>query len=255
MKQFNFKNLVPHLVAIGIFLLVTVIFCKPALESGLVLQQSDVTAVESMKHQSDLYKEKHGVYPLWVTSMFCGMPAYNIIYDGPTSPFTYINQAFQFGLPKPLNFFFLSCLSFYILSLCLRIRPYTAIVASLGFAFATYNPILVVAGHDTKLLALAYAPALLGGIVLLFNKKYFSGFVLTALFANLHLMQNHQQISYYLFLTIGIMTLFFLVNWIREKELLHGIKALSLALAAAVLAVMINAVLLFPVYDFAKYSK
>lgn len=238
-----------------LFLLVTVIFCKPALESDVTLQQSDVTAVESMKHQSELYKEKHGSYPLWITSMFSGMPAYNIIFDGPSSPFAYINQAFQLWLPKPLNFFFLCCISFYIFCLCIKVRPYAGIFASLAFAFATYNPILVVAGHDTKLLAMAYAPALIGSILLLFDKKYIPGFVLTALFANLHLMQNHQQISYYVFLIIGIMTLFFLVKWIKEKEILHGVKAIGLAAAAAALAVMINAILLFPVYDFAKYSK
>ena len=255
MKQFNFKQLIPHGIAIAIFLLVTVIFCKPALEKDVVMQQSDVTAVESMKHQSDVYKEKNGTYPLWITSMFCGMPAYNIIFAGPTSPFAYINNAFQCWLPKPLNFFFLSCICFYIFCLCIKVRPYVGIFASLAFAYATYNPILVVAGHDTKLLALAYAPALLGSILLLFDKKYMAGFVLTALFANLHLMQNHQQISYYLIIVIVIMSLFFLYQWIVQKELLHGAKAIGLALGAAGIAVCINAIILLPVLDYAKYSK
>lgn len=255
MKQFNFKQILPHLIAIGVFLLVSVIFCKPALEKGVVAQQSDVTAVESMKHQSDLYKEKHGVYPLWITSMFSGMPAYNIIYDGPLSPFTYINKAFQLWLPKPLNFFFLSCICFYIFCLCIRIKPYTAIFASLGFAYATYNPILVVAGHDTKLLAMAYAPALLGSILLIFDKKYAAGFLLTALFASLHLMQNHQQISFYVLLITALMTVAFLIQWTVKKELIHGAKAIGIALGAAILAVAINATLLFPVYDYAKHSK
>jgi hypothetical protein len=255
MKQLNFKTLMPHLIAVAIFLLVTVIFCKPALESGVVTQQSDVTAVESMKHQSEVYREQHGVYPLWITSMFSGMPAYNIIFEGPVSPMSYINKAFQLWLPKPLNFFFLSCICFYIFCMCIRLRPYIAIMGSIAFAFSTYNPILVVAGHDTKLLALAYAPALLGAILLLFDKKYIAGFVLTALFADLHLMQNHQQISYYLLIIIVIMTLFFIVKWIKEKDLLSGAKAIGLGLAAALLAVMMNAIILFPVYDFAKYSK
>lgn len=255
MKQINFKKLLPHGVAIIIFLIVTVIFCKPALESGVVLQQGDVTAVESMKHQSEQYKEKHGTYPLWITSMFSGMPAYNIVFEGPKSPFSVINSAFQLWLPKPLNFFFLSCICFYIFCLCIKIRPYLGIFASLGFAFATYNPILVVAGHDTKLLAMAYAPALIGSIILLFDRKYITGSVLTALFASLHLYQNHQQISYYLFLIIGIMTLFYLVRWVKEKQLAGGIKSLGLAIAAAAIAVMVNAILLFPVYDFAKDSK
>lgn len=255
MKQINFKKLLPHGVAIIIFLIVTVIFCKPALESGVILQQGDVTAVQSMKHQSEQYREKHGVYPLWITSMFSGMPAYNIIFEGAYNPFLQVDKAFQLWLPKPLNFFFLSCICFYIFCLCIKIRPYLGIFASLGFAFATYNPILVVAGHDTKLLAMAYAPALLGSIILLFNKKYITGFVLTALFACLHLQQNHQQISYYLFLVIGIMTVSYAVIWIKEKQLMAGLKGLGLAIVAAIIGIMANAILIFPVYDFAKDSK
>jgi hypothetical protein len=139
--------------------------------------------------------------------------------------------------------------------LCIRIRPYLAIFASLGFAFATYNPILVVAGHDTKLLAMAYAPALIGSIILLYEKKYLPGAVFTALFASLHLYQNHQQISYYVFLIIAVMTLFYLVRWVKNKQLAHAATVIPLGIAGGALAVMINAILLFPVYDFAKYSK
>lgn len=255
MKQFNFKSIVPHLIAIAVFLVVDVIFCKPSLEQGVVAKQSDVTAVEGMKHQSDVYKQQHGIYPLWITNMFCGMPAYNIITDGPFSPLGFIDSLFKLWLPKPLNFFFLCCISFYIFCMCLKIRPFVAVMGSLAFAYCTYNPILIVAGHDTKLLAIAYAPALLGAVLLLFDKKYVSGFVLTCLFATLHITQNHQQISYYLFIIIGIITLFFIARWAREKDLLHGAKAIGLAALAAALGVLINAMLLFPVYDYSKYSK
>ena len=255
MKNLNVKKILPHVIAMVVFLLVAVIFCKPALESGVVMQQSDYTQADAMKHQSVIYKEIHGTYPLWITSMFGGMPAYNIIYEGFWSPFYYVDKTFQFWLPKPLNFFFLSCICFYILCMCLRIRPYVAILGSLAFAYSTFSPILAAAGHDTELLALAYAPALIGGIVLLFNRKYISGFVFTALFATMHLMQNHQQISYYTLIIIAIMTIFFAVKWIKEKDARHLIKAVSLALGAALIGAMINAILLLPVVDYAKYSK
>jgi hypothetical protein len=255
MKSINFKALLPHLIAIGIFLLVSVIFCRPALESGVILQQSDVTAVESMRHQSDVYREQTGKYPLWITSMFSGMPAYNIIFDGPISPFQYLNKVLQLWLPKPFNFFYLSCICFYIFCLCLKIRPYTAIMGSLAFAYATYNPILVVAGHDTKLLAMAYAPAVIGGLLLLFEKKYFLGFILTAIFTTLHIMQNHPQISYYLLLVIVVMGLFHVARWIMQKEYMHIAKVLPLGLAAGLLGVFVNAIILFPVLDYSKHSK
>jgi hypothetical protein len=181
--------------------------------------------------------------------------AYNIIFEGPFSPFQYVDKAFQLWLPKPFNFFFLCCISFYIFCMCVRIRPYIAIMGSLAFAYATYNPILVVAGHDTKLLAMAYAPALLGAILLIFDKKYISGFILTALFATMEITQNHQQITYYLFLTIIIMGIAFLVKWIREKDFAHIGKVIPLALGGALIGVMVNAVILFPVLDYSKESK
>ncbi len=255
MKNLSFKNMLPHIIAIAVFLIVTVIFCKPAFESGVVLQQSDVTAVESMRHQSDVYKQQHGTYPLWVSSMFSGMPAYNIAFEGSLSPFLYLDKAMQLWLPKPLNFFFLCSICFYIFCMCVRIKPYLAIFASLAFAYATYNPILVVAGHDTKLLAMAYAPALIGSILLIFEKQYLKGFILSALFATLHMQQNHQQISYYVFIIIGIMALFYLVRWIKEKDFAHIGKAGAIAITAAAFGVMINSLLIFPVLDYAKDSK
>ena len=255
MKQITFKTLLPHLVAIAVFLLVSVIFCKPALETDVVMQQGDFTAASAMKQQSVEYKKIHGTYPLWATSMFSGMPAYQIVYDGPWSPLGYIDKLFQLFLPKPLNFFFLSCICFYFLIICLRINPYIGILGGLAFAYSTYTPIIAVAGHDTKLLALAYAPALIGSIILIFDKKYIPGFVLAALFATLHLLQNHQQITFYTIIIIAFMSLFYLINWIKVKDYKHVSKAIGLALGAALLAVLINCILLLPVMDYAKYSK
>ncbi len=255
MNNIYLKKILPHVIAILVFLFVAIIFCKPALESGVVMQQSDYAQADAMKHQSEVYREAHGVYPLWVNNMFGGMPAYNIIYEGAYSPLGMVDKLMQLWLPKPLNFFFLSCICFYFLCMCLRIRPYIAILGSLAFAYSSYNPIIAAAGHDTKLLALAYAPALIGGVFLLFDKKYVSGFVFTALFATMHLMQNHQQISYYTLLIITIMTLFFMVKWIKEKDTKHLLKVIPLALGAALIGVMINAILLLPVLDYSKYSK
>ena len=81
MKKFNFKSLVPHLIAIAIFLIAAVFFCKPSLESGTVLKQGDIVGWQGMSHQSFEYKEKHGHFPLWTTNMFGGMPGYQIAME------------------------------------------------------------------------------------------------------------------------------------------------------------------------------
>jgi hypothetical protein len=255
MKHFDFKKLLPHIIAIGIFLLVTVIFCKPALESGVVLKQSDISSWEGMSKQSFEYKEKNGHFPLWVTSMFGGMPAYQIAIDGYWTPIGYIDKTFQLWLPKPLNFFFLACLSFYFLCICLKIRPYASVLGALGFAFCTFSPIIITAGHDTQMLTLAYTPALVGAVWLIFDKKYFIGFTLTALFTTLQISQGHQQISYYAFIILSIMTVFYIINSVRSKDSSDLIKALSLVVLAGLFGVATNAITLFPTYDYAKYSK
>ena len=255
MAKFDFKKLIPHAVAVGIFLLVTIIFCKPALESGVVLKQSDISSWQAMSHQSMEYKAAKGHFPLWVSTMFSGMPAYQIAIEGAWSPLAIIDKAFQLWLPKPLNFFFLACISFYFLCMCLRVKPYAAIIGAIGFAFCTYSPIIITAGHDTKMLTLAYSPALIGAAILLFNKKYFAGFALTALFTALEVGSGHQQVSYYVFLIMAIMTIFFIAQAVKLKDSKDLIKSLGLLVAAGLLGLAVNAITLLPTYDYAKYSK
>jgi hypothetical protein len=255
MNKTLLQKATPHLIAIAIFLLITIIFCKPALESGVVLKQSDVSSWEAMSKQSFDYKEKTGNFPLWVTSMFSGMPAYQIAIDGYWSPLGYVDKLFQLWLPKPMNFFFLACVSFYFLCICLKIRPYAAILGSLGFAFCTYSPIIITAGHDTKMLALGYSPALIGAAILIFDKKYLLGFTLTALFTALQIGQGHQQISYYVFIIMAIMGAFFIANAVKEKQTSGLLKSIGLLFLAGAIGLAVDAVSIFPTYDYAKYSK
>lgn len=255
MKHFSWKSIYPHLLAIGIFLLITIIYCKPALESDVTLVQSDITSVNGMSHQLTEHEKATGKAPLWCANMFSGMPAFQIVYPLPYNPVAYVGTVLQLGLPKPFNFFFLACICFYILCMCIRLRPYIAIVGSLAFAYCTYDPILVGAGHDTKFLAMAYMPALLGSVILIYNKKYISGLILTALFTCLELMQNHQQIAYYIVIVIGIMTVSYIVSWVKEKQFKPMLIGLALALLGGIIGVLGNSTNLFTVADYAKETK
>ncbi len=255
MKQFNFRKLLPHLIAIAIFLLVAVIFCKPALEADTIMQQSDTAGWQGMSHQCFQYKEQHGHLPLWATNMFCGMPAFQIAMEGPLSFTDYLSSAFQLWLPQPINFFFLACISFYFLCMCLRIKPYAAIVGALGFAYCSFSPIIISAGHNTQMLALAYAPSVIGAIIMIFDKKYISGFALAALLTGLQIRQGHQQISYYLFLVLAAMTIAYMIHFIKTKETTHFLKSIGLMVIAGIIGLGINALVLMTTYDYAKDSK
>lgn len=254
MKNFSFKALIPHLIAILTFVIVAVIFCKPVLE-GKILQQSDTQQWRAMYEDQRKYQEKNGELPLWSNGMFSGMPGYQIAMYAP-NPFSlgYVYNLLTLGLPKPIYFFVLASICFYILTQILKINPYLGIFGALSYAFATYNPIIISVGHDTKMLAVAYIPALIGSLLLLFEKKYWLGTSLTALFSGLTISVNHPQIVYYTFIIIACMSIGFTVNWIRKKEYGHLFKVIGFAIIAGALGLASNAVLLGTTFEYSKES-
>jgi len=254
MKNFSLKKLLPHLIAILSFVIVAVIFCKPALE-GKVLQQSDNIQWKAMYEDQRLAEEKTGKLPLWTNGMFSGMPGYQIAMHS-TNPISigYVYQILTLGLPKPFYFFILASICFYLLTLFLRVNPYLGIIGALSYAYATYHPILVGAGHETKMIALAYLPAFIGSLMLLYEKKYLWGLTLTSLFAALMISANHPQISYYAIIIAFLMSIGYAVYWIKEKAFKHMFTAFGLAAVAAILGVMCNIIVLATTYEYSKES-
>lgn len=252
MKTINWKPFLPHVIAIAIFLVISLIYCKPALE-GKVLQQHDISQWKGAIQNSVEYAKNHnGKYPLWSNGLFCGMPAYQIGGISGNVIGGYATTVMTLWLPKPVNFFFLACLCFYILCCCLRVNPWTGIIGALAFAYATYDPVIISVGHDTKMWAIALMPAVLGSVILIFDKRYLWGFVLTALFTSMLISVNHLQIAYYLFLTIGVMAVFFLVRLAREKRYRDIMIMASLAIGAVLIGVLTNAEALFGTYEYQK---
>ena len=123
MQKSWYKPVIPHAIAIGIFLLVSFLFCQPAFQHK-TLNQPDNDQWKAMSHSSYVYKDAHGHFPLWTQSMFSGMPAYQIAMDAPAlSPQYLVYSILTLHLPDPANFFFLGCICFYILAMALRVNP------------------------------------------------------------------------------------------------------------------------------------
>ncbi len=252
MKNSWFKKLVPHAIAVVVFLVVAFIYCKPVLE-GKVVAQHDITHWKGSIQQSVEYAKTHdAVYPLWTNSMFSGMPTFQIGYTSNNKVPWVAHEIFSLGLPKPVNFFFLACICFYFLCVVLRIRTIFGILGSLAFAYATYNPVIIGVGHDTKMLSIAYMPAVLASIILIYEKKYWLGAGLTALFTSVLITQNHPQIDYYLFLTLAVMTVFYAVRWIKNREWRHFGMAAAFTAVAGLTGVLTNAVSIFSTYEYQK---
>ena len=250
--KFSYKKLIPHLVAVLIFLLVAVLYCKPVFENK-VLFQEDVLQWQGMAQNSFQYKTTHGHFPLWSNGMFSGMPAYQIAMDGQPVNITAISyKLLTLGLPKPVSFFFLACACFYFLALALRINPYIGIIGALAYAYATYNPVIVAVGHDTKMQSIALLPGLIASLILLFEKKYWQGMALTAVFMALLVSIGHMQIVYYGVIIAAFLLAGYAIRWIRTKDFRHLGRVLVITLGAAATGVLSNAVSLFTTYDSSK---
>lgn len=250
--KINWSKVTPHLIAIAIFLVVALIYCKPALQ-GKVLQQGDIIHWKGMAENSFKYKETHGHFPLWTNGMFSGMPAFQIAQD-PSNPFNliYLHKVFSLFLGKPFQFFFLLCLGFYFLSQVYKVDYRIGIAGALAYAYASFSPILVVAGHESQVLVMAYMPALLGAVLLVYQKKYWVGAALTALFTSLFIALNHLQVTYYFLIVACFMTLYYVIKWVREKEYKHLVKSLVIVGIMGIIGVASNMVILATTYDFSK---
>ncbi|MBK5270640.1 MAG: YfhO family protein [Bacteroidia bacterium] len=246
------KKLFPHIIAIIVFIIVSALFCKPVLE-GNVLNQHDNIGWKGMAQNSFDYKKSHGNFPLWNPNLFSGMPNYQIAMEGKTIlPDTV--KIFSLGLPKPINFFFLACICFYLLCIALRINLIIGILSGLAYAFSTYNPVIIAAGHDTQMLATAFMPLLMAGIVFTYEKKYWLGLALTTYGAYQQIAVGHLQVSYYFFLVATLVTIAYLVRWIKEKDWKHiGIAGVITAVAA-IIGIAGNALILKTTSEYSKYT-
>ena len=250
MKKSVFKKAIPHLIAIAVFLIISALFCKPALE-GNVLNQSDISGWKGMAQNSFEYKDKLGHFPLWNPNLFSGMPNYQIAMEG-KSVLPDLNKLFTLGLPKPINFFFLACISFYILCLVLGANTVIAVLGSLAFAFSTYNPIIIGVGHETKMYAIAYMPALMAGLLLIYEKKYWIGLALTTVATYMEIAVNHPQINFYFFLVAAAVTIAYVITWIQRKEWKHLVIAAGTTAIAAIVGIAGSAMSLMTNSEYVK---
>lgn len=251
--KIDVKKLLPHLYVILFFIAVCAVYFTPVLE-GKMLEQHDIAQWEGMSKEIQDFREKYGEEPLWTRSMFGGMPAYQISVLYPANLVRYVNDVLLLWMPAPFSYIFLSLIGFYILLLCLKIDYRIAVAGAIGYAFASYNFIIIVAGHNSKMHAIALVPFVIAGIILVFQRKYLFGGALTALALSLEIYANHLQITYYLAMAVGILMVIELVKAIRERELPHFVKSATVLAVAAVLSVLPNLTSLWATYEYGKDS-
>ena len=255
MRQINFKDQIfPHLIAIIIFLIVTILYFKPVFFEHKSLSQHDIQQWKGGAKELIDYRNSTDEEALWTNSMFSGMPGYLINVEWGNSIIGTIQTVISLGLPHPVRVVYLSFISFYILLLAFGVRPYLAIAGALAFGLSSYNIIGIGAGHNARIAAVAFMPLVLAGIRTVFKGKYLLGFTLTALAVALELRVGHLQITYYLFLMIAAYGVSELVVAFKNKELVPFFKQSGILVAAGILglATFIGSVL--STMEYSKYS-
>ncbi|MBQ5888918.1 MAG: hypothetical protein IIW77_06565 [Bacteroidaceae bacterium] len=256
-KNFNWKSVVPHIVAVLTFLTLTLVYFSPALD-GKDIKQDD--AIGSMGWGKDArdYHEESGEYSYWSNAMFSGMPCNYTFSPQPENTFKPIGEVLTlnvFGASyRHIGCIFLTFIGSYILLLALGCKSWLSIAGSIVYTLGSYNFIIIDAGHMNKSLVIATMAPVIGGIILCYKRKLLLGGLVTLIFAGLNVYWSHQQVSYYLLLTVLIMAVVYLIYAYREKWLKYYFKATGVLAIVALLAIAPAAGILLPTSDYAKSS-
>ena len=248
-----FKENQQHLIIIGILLLLVIFYFTPVWQ-GKTLLQSDVMQARGSQKEIFEFKEQDGHAPLWTNSMFGGMPTYQIWYEHASNITSYIGPGIRAIFPPPADVLLLFLLGGYFMFSVFRVRPWLAAIGAVALAFSSYNFIYVEAGHLNKAYAIAYMAPIIGAVMLCYRGSRFWGPSLLALFLALELRANHIQMTYYLFLALLVLVGFELYYAIREKKISEFLKATGIQAIGVALAVLVNASVLFPTYEYSKLT-
>ncbi len=251
MKILNWKKIIPYIASVLIFIIVSLTYFSPVLE-GKQLRQSDIINYKGSVKEIEDYKALTGEEVLWTNSMFGGMPAYQISVYYHTNVVPFFNKLFKLWLPHPAGLLFVLFIGFFILLAVLRVNPWLAAAGALAFGFSTYFFAFIEVGHNAKVLAIGYMPAVLAGVILAYRGRILAGAALTALFMALELTVNHVQITYYLLFILAAVVIAEFVWALIKKQFLLFLKASGALLAAGIIALGPNVAPLWTNYEYMK---
>lgn len=246
------KNSIPHVLSVAFFALLSMAYFYPLL-SGKVIVQSDIQQFQGMQRQVVEHRADYDEEPYWADNAFGGMPTYQITSKYPSDFIGKVDKLIRF-LPRPADYLFVYLFSFYLLMLFFTPKIQIAIAGAIAFGFSTYLLIILGVGHNTKALAIGYMPLVVLGVIQLFSDKRMLGFGLLTLSMALQLHANHYQMTYYVLILVGFITLGFAIDLLQKKQNIHLVKSLLTMIVAMLLALSFNATQLLATSEYAKES-
>lgn len=249
------KKCLPDAIVIVIFAVISFAYFFVPVSQGKILFRHDSQASVGLGQELTQYEQRTGEVTRWTNSVFSGMPTYQISpsYNS-TDGLSAVMSVYHLWLPDYVWFIFAYLLGFYILLRAFNFRQSLAALGSIIWAFSSYFLIIIAAGHLWKVMALAYLPPMIGGVVLAYRGKYLWGFIVTAVFTAFEIKANHVQMTYYYLFIVLFMVIAYLVQAIREKRLQHFFKASGILIAAALIGIAINISNLYHTWEYQKES-
>ena len=249
------KKCLPDAIVIVIFAVISFAYFFVPVSQGKILFRHDSQASVGLGQELTQYEQRTGEVTRWTNSVFSGMPTYQISpsYNS-TDGLSAVMSAYHLWLPDYVWFIFAYLLGFYILLRAFNFRQSLAALGSIIWAFSSYFLIIIAAGHLWKVMALAYLPPMIGGVVLAYRGKYLWGFIVTAVFTAFEIKANHVQMTYYYLFIVLFMVIAYLIQAIREKRLQHFFKASGILIAAALIGIAINISNLYHTWEYQKES-
>ena len=249
------KRFLPDILVVLLFAVIAFAYFFPADTEGRILYRHDSSAGRGSGQELTEYYQRTGERTRWTNSLFSGMPTYQMApsYDS-QQVLNEVGKFYHLWLPENVWYVFAYLLGFYILLRAFDFRRELAVLGSIIWAFSSYFFIIIAAGHIWKVIALAYLPPMIAGIVLAYRGKYVWGFVVTALFTALEIQANHVQMTYYYLFIIAFMVLAYLWDAVRNHRLAQFGKATGVCFVAAALGVVINLSNLYHTWQYTQES-
>ena len=249
------KKCLPDVAAILFFVLISVAYFFVPMTRGEVLGGGDNTAAKGQGRDVQEYYEKTGDRSRWTNTVFSGMPTYQISpsYNS-TEALSKVEKAYHLWLPQYVWYLFAYLIGFYIMLRAFDFRQWMAALGAVIWAFSSYFLIIIAAGHIWKVMALAYLPPMIAGIVLAYRGKYLWGLIVTALFAAFEINANHAQMTYYYLFVILFMIIAFLVKAIKDKKMPQFLKATAVCIVAGAIGIAINISNLYHTWQYQNES-
>ncbi len=248
----NIQKIIPHLLVIIGFAIVSLVYFYPILQGNKIFQSDIVQYTGMAKEQNDFRKETNEE-PYWTNSAFGGMPTYQLGAKYPNDAIGALDDALRF-LPRPADYLFLYFLGFYVLLMVLKVDPLKAFFGALAFGLSTYLIIILGVGHNAKAHAIAYMPMVVAGVLLVFQRKFILGGILTMIAAALEINANHFQMTYYLLFLLLIMAIYYGILAVKNKEYIVLGKTFGVFVVAGILAVGVNAANLMATAEYTDFS-